>query len=205
MAATLHTHPNPAAALALLSGSISEVGSPFRGHGWRRDRVGKKLLPIARVLLARGIWPTQAWLDCLRPDEDASAVPSIEERTERCYDRLERVLGEALLERALDPAERIELRSRAVRALGLLAPADDSNLVRSLGKLYEHPELRSCAKSAQREARDRRRASHLDGELRVMDAWEHFSRGRAQVDAAAHGSAVRPGELDRSPPAAGFE
>lgn len=176
MAATLKTHPNPKGFLELLSGSITDVGNPFRGHGWARGDVGPKLLPMARVMVARGVWPTSVWLDCLRPCNQEGAGVGSEEWTERAYDRVKRVLGEALLERASDPAESIELRRRAVRAIGLLVPADDSNLLRSLGRFYENSELCTAAKDAQREARDRARASHIDGELCVMDAWEYFSQ-----------------------------
>lgn len=54
MAEHLRVHAHPAHALALL-GHIAGVGSPFTGRGWSRKALGRKLLPLSRVLLARGV------------------------------------------------------------------------------------------------------------------------------------------------------
>jgi hypothetical protein len=182
MANALQSDPDPAEELERMSGVIAGVGSPFRGHGWKRQELGRKLLPIARALLARRVWPTSTWLDCLRPCDDESALQGAEERMERQYDRVKRVLGEALLERASDPEESRERRIRAIGAIGRLAPAGDTNLLRALGRFYDDFALRRAAKDAQREARERARAGHIDGELCVMDAWEHFAGSAAEQE-----------------------
>jgi hypothetical protein len=174
MAASVREHVDPAHAVRLLSGAIAGAGSPFTGVGWGRKGLGRKLLPISRVLLARGVWPTAALLACVTPDaRDPQAYA--ETGDEPLYERVKDILGEALLERARDVALPVLARRRAIRALGMLAPTGEgANRIRALGQLKEDPITRPAVRIAECEQRDRsRKRAALDGETCIMDAWEH--------------------------------
>jgi hypothetical protein len=175
MADHLRAHTCPTRALELLSGHVAEVGSPFSGRGWSRKTLGRKLLPLSRVLLKRGIWPTAAWLRCVSSDTEDPKTTA-EERLDHSFELVKSIFGEALLERALDPAEPMMSRQQAIAAIGLLEPGgDEKSLIRALGKLRHDVELGASAKQVQREHRDRCRHGRTDPEMCLLDALEHVS------------------------------
>jgi hypothetical protein len=174
MASSVREHTDPAHALHLVSGAIAHAGSPFTGAGWGRKELGRKLLPISRVLLAREVWPTTVLLRCVTPDtRDARAYA--ETGDEPLYERVKDILGEALLDRARDEHLPASARRRAIRSLGLLGPTGEgAHLIRAVGTLKRNPELNVAVQFAEHEQRDRsRKRSVIDGETCILDAWEH--------------------------------
>jgi hypothetical protein len=175
MANSVREHTNPAHALHLLSGAIAHSGSPFTGTGWGRKDLGRKLLPISRVLLARGVWPATELLQCVTPDT-RDAQEYAESGDDPLWERVKDIMGEALLERARDLHQPAAARRRAIRSLGLLAPTGaGANLIRAVGKLKQDPELGEAVQFAEREQRNRfRKRSAIDGETCILDAWEYL-------------------------------
>lgn len=176
IADVLASHHNPFEIFKMM---VSEpFGAPglFTGTGWGMDGLGKKLQPVANALVARNLWPTGTWLSCFECPLLEEPKGSPHEEIERQFTRVRVVLGEALLAVARDPTAATPRRLRAVESLGLVAPAGDgTGLLRALGRLYDDPVLGPTARAAQHTARDRARTEHIDGELAVMDAWEHFA------------------------------
>ncbi len=136
--------------------------APFRGPGWGKEGLGKKLLPVTRALMARAVWPVGLFRWCFRPPRDGDG-------DDFALERMREVLAEGCLGMALDAAEAVDVRRRALDGLERLSPVHES-FQRALGKLTSAPaEIRYKGREVQRALG---RAPPADAELAVADGCE---------------------------------
>jgi hypothetical protein len=185
LAAAMRDGVDPVEPLRRACHALPPLGKDlFDGPGWGRDKFAKKLRPLTRALVDRGVWPIDVLKKCLprrppeptKPTTTANASEPIEPWTERKQDgveqkfeRMRAMLAEAMLQIGLDDTEQTERRLKALDSLERLSPEDQS-FRQALSKLQHADEL--VARRARAVQRELDRAKHADAELAVLDACE---------------------------------
>lgn len=131
------------------------------GHGWGRERLPKRMLPLVEAM-----WqPTQLspmfWLQQLVVDDDE----------EKAWEKVRECVAEHLLQLALSREEQ-KVRSAALDALGVLQPGGDGSIARALGKLKDDPDIADRVRGTRAAIASKRRT--IDAELAVDDARTAF-------------------------------
>ena len=166
--------PDPTAALSGVSNARRDRGV-FVGPGWGRDARARRLAPLSRALLERGVWPTKTWLLSLEDDDHAHETS----REEHAHEWVREILADGLLAIARDVGASLTSRFRALDALERLMPGGHGGVAKALSSIESPPELQERARAVQRAFRAQRDGT-LDAELAVADACEIFF-------ASAHG------------------
>ncbi len=140
----------------------------FDGTGWGAVNAAKKLKPLVRSYVRRGVWPLNALARAL-PRDDADRGGH-ERADEKNLTRVLDLLAEGMLAVAVDGDEMREARELALAALERLAPRDES-FAKALTKLATAaPHLADAARSARKSCGQ---VDH-DPELAMKDACEIF-------------------------------
>lgn len=137
----------------------------FSGRGWGKKNLRRKLAPLAKAFLDREVWPVEPWNQALAQREDDEQAGDVSERHRV-------VLGEGLLQRALDEAQSVEARGRALQALGTLELGGTRSAARALSKIEHPPDLATEARDVQTRWAAAERRGRLDADLAIVDAVE---------------------------------